>query len=78
VAPIPAPPPNISQQHSQMANLACYPGLALPNGFADSGAPTSVLFMAQPFAEAKLLALAKAYQDATGFQLKQPPGFAVA
>jgi hypothetical protein len=35
----------------------------------------------QPFAEAKrllALALAKAYQDATGFQLKQPPGFAVA
>ncbi len=78
VAPIPAPPPNYTQQHSQMANLACYPGLALPNGFAESGAPTSVLFMAQPFAEARLLALAKAYQDATGFQLRQPPAFAVA
>ncbi|WP_273454548.1 amidase [Nevskia ramosa] len=76
-APIPAPPPNYSQQHSQMANLACYPGLALPNGLAETGAPTSVLFMAQPFAEAKLLALAKAYQDATGFQLRQPPEFAV-
>ncbi len=69
--------PGASQRHSQMANLACYPGLALPNGFAASGAPTSVLFMAQPYGEAKLLAVAKAYQDATGFHLAQPPEFAV-
>lgn len=76
-APV-SPPPNNTQKHSQMANLACYPGLALPNGFAATGAPTSVLFMAQPFGEGRLLALAKAYQDATGFHLKQPPAFAVA
>ncbi|WP_043113064.1 amidase [Solimonas flava] len=73
-----AAPPSASQRHSQMANLACYPGLALPNGWAASGAPTSVLFMAPPYAEARLLALAKAYQDATGFHLRQPPAFAVA
>jgi Asp-tRNA(Asn)/Glu-tRNA(Gln) amidotransferase A subunit family amidase len=73
----PQPPPGASQRHSQMANLACYPGLALPNGFAASGAPTSVLFMAQPYGEAKLLAIAKAYQDVTGFHLAQPPEFAV-
>ena len=76
-AAIPATPPNRTQQHSQMANLACYPGLAVPNGFANSGAPTSVLFMAQPFAEGKLLALARAYQAATDFHLQQPPLFAV-
>jgi len=75
--PIPAPPPNFSQRHSQMANLACYPGLAVPNGLANTGAPTSILFMAQPYHEAKLLALAKAYQDATDFHLQQPPLFAV-
>jgi Asp-tRNA(Asn)/Glu-tRNA(Gln) amidotransferase A subunit family amidase len=73
----PQPPPGASQRHSQMANLACYPGLALPNGLAASGAPTSVLFMAQPYGEAKLLAVAKAYQDATGFHLMQPPQFSV-
>jgi Asp-tRNA(Asn)/Glu-tRNA(Gln) amidotransferase A subunit family amidase len=75
--PIPAPPPNFSQRHSQMANLACYPGLAVPNGIASTGAPTSTLFMAQPYREAGLLALAKAYQDATDFNLKQPPLFGV-
>jgi Asp-tRNA(Asn)/Glu-tRNA(Gln) amidotransferase A subunit family amidase len=77
VRPAVTTPPNFSQRHSQMANLACYPGLAVPNGFANTGAPTSILFMAQPYNEGKLLALAKAYQDATDFNLKQPPLFAV-
>ncbi|HTE40264.1 MAG TPA: amidase, partial [Steroidobacteraceae bacterium] len=68
----PAPPANFTQKHSQMANLACYPGLALPNGFTSAGTPTSINFMARPFGEAELLTLAKAYQDATDFNLKQP------
>jgi Asp-tRNA(Asn)/Glu-tRNA(Gln) amidotransferase A subunit family amidase len=66
------PPQNKTQIHSQMANLACYPGLAVPNGFADSGAPTSINFMGRPFGEPELLVLAKAYQDATDFNLKHP------
>lgn len=70
--PATPPPQNLTQQHSQMANLACYPGLALPNGFAANGTPTSINFMSQPFGEAALLALAKRYQDTTGFNLKQP------
>jgi Asp-tRNA(Asn)/Glu-tRNA(Gln) amidotransferase A subunit family amidase len=64
---------NRTQQHYQMANLACYPALALPNGFTSEGAPTSITFMAQPFGEAKLLTAAKAYQDATDFNEAQPP-----
>jgi len=66
------PPPNKTQQHSQMANLACYPGLAVPNGFASTGAPTSINFMGRPYAEAELMALAKVYQDATDFNLQRP------
>lgn len=64
---------DLLHEQTQMANLACYPGLALPNGFAANGAPTSINFMARPFGEAALLALAKAYQDSTGFNLKHPP-----
>jgi Asp-tRNA(Asn)/Glu-tRNA(Gln) amidotransferase A subunit family amidase len=64
-------------QHFSMANLACYPGVALPNGFAKTGAPTSITFYGQPFREMEVMALAKAYQDATGINLKQPPLFAV-
>ena len=55
-----------------MANLACYPAINIPNGFAPGGQPTNVTFFARPFGEAELLALAKAYQDATGFHLQRP------
>jgi Asp-tRNA(Asn)/Glu-tRNA(Gln) amidotransferase A subunit family amidase len=63
---------NVTQRHFNMANIACYPALAVPNGFADSGSPGSITFHARPFGEAELLALAKAYQDAAGFHLKHP------
>ncbi len=63
---------NKTQLHSQMANLACYPGLALPNGFTAQGTPTSINFMARPFGEAELMRVAKAYQDSTDFNLKRP------
>jgi Asp-tRNA(Asn)/Glu-tRNA(Gln) amidotransferase A subunit family amidase len=60
------------QRHSAMANLATYPAVAVPNGFNASGAPTSITFFARPFMESELLAVVKAYQDATGFHLKHP------
>ncbi len=68
----PTPKQNFTQQHNQMANLACYPAIALPNGFAANGAPTSITFLARPFGEAALLTIAKAYQDSTEFHLKTP------
>lgn len=66
------PVQNKTQIHSQMANLACYPGIAIPNGFGANGAPTSINFMGRPFGESELMLLAKAYQDATDFNRKQP------
>jgi Asp-tRNA(Asn)/Glu-tRNA(Gln) amidotransferase A subunit family amidase len=63
---------SVTQRHFNMANLACYPALAVPNGFYDSGSPGSITFMARPFGEAELLAVAKAYQDASGHHLKHP------
>ncbi len=68
----PDQPRSASQRHTQMANLACYPALALPNGFSADGTPTSITFLARPFGEAELLAVAKNYQDATDFHLKHP------
>ena len=44
----------------------------MPNGFRDNGTPVSVTFVGNLFGEAKMLAVAKAYQDATGFHLKHP------
>jgi Asp-tRNA(Asn)/Glu-tRNA(Gln) amidotransferase A subunit family amidase len=66
---------NPSQRHFTMANLACYPAVNVPNGFASTGQPTNVVFYARPFGETALLALAKAYQDAAGFHLRKPPKF---
>ncbi len=60
------------QRHSNMANMACYPALAIPNGFYENGSPATVTFMARPFGEAELIAVGKAYQDAAGFHLKHP------
>src|SRR5262249_3329947 len=69
----PGGPQNATQRHFTMANLACYPAINVPNGFAENGQPTNVTFYARPFAEAPLLALAKAYQDAAKFHLRRPP-----
>jgi Asp-tRNA(Asn)/Glu-tRNA(Gln) amidotransferase A subunit family amidase len=61
-----------TQRHFGYANLAGYPAINLPNGFADTGGPTNAVIYAQPFRELEILALAKAYQDASGFHLIKP------
>lgn len=65
-------PASPAQRHSTMANLACYPAINVPNGFAANGQPTNATFFARPFGETELLALAKGYQDAAGFHLRKP------
>jgi Asp-tRNA(Asn)/Glu-tRNA(Gln) amidotransferase A subunit family amidase len=72
--PAPRPPREQSptQRHFGYANLAGYPAINLPNGFADTGGPTNAVIYAQPFREMEILALAKAYQDAAGFHLIKP------
>jgi Asp-tRNA(Asn)/Glu-tRNA(Gln) amidotransferase A subunit family amidase len=71
----PAEPPRPqtpAQRHSNMANLACYPAINLPNGFSETGSPTNMTIFAQPYREMEILALAKAFQDATAFHLARP------
>jgi Asp-tRNA(Asn)/Glu-tRNA(Gln) amidotransferase A subunit family amidase len=68
----PPRPQSPTQRHFNMANLACYPAVNVPNGFSENGSPTNAVFYARPFAEMELLALAKAYQDAAGFHVKRP------
>lgn len=55
-----------------ITNLTGHPAAIVPNGFRDNGTPVSVTFVGNLFGEAKMLAVAKAYQDATGFHLKHP------
>jgi Asp-tRNA(Asn)/Glu-tRNA(Gln) amidotransferase A subunit family amidase len=55
-----------------LTNLTGHPQVVLPNGFRKDGTPTSITFTGRLFDEGRLLALAKAYQDATGFHLRHP------
>jgi Asp-tRNA(Asn)/Glu-tRNA(Gln) amidotransferase A subunit family amidase len=53
-------------------NLTGHPAVILPNGFRKDGTPVSLTFLGGLFEEAKLLAVANAYQKATGFHLVHP------
>lgn len=55
-----------------LTNLTGHPCVVLPNGFTGKGLPTSVTFMGELFNEGKILAVAKAYQDATDWHKKHP------
>ena len=68
----PRRPQGPTPRHFTMANLACYPAVNVPNGFAEGGTPTSIVFYAQPYRELELLALAKAYQDQAQWHTRRP------
>ncbi len=55
-----------------ITNLTGHPAVILPNGFREDGTPVSLTFLGDLFGESKVLAVANAYQNATGFQLKHP------
>ena len=59
-----------------LTNLTGHPSVVLPNGFRQEAGkperPVSITFMGQLFGEAKLLQVARAYQEATNFHKKHP------
>ncbi|MFD2570905.1 amidase [Spirosoma soli] len=55
-----------------LTNLTGNPCVVLPNGFNKQNTPSSITFMGQLFEEGKVLAVAKAYQDATEWHKKHP------
>jgi Asp-tRNA(Asn)/Glu-tRNA(Gln) amidotransferase A subunit family amidase len=56
-----------------MTNFTGHPAVVVPNGFTEKGTPTSITFVGRLYQEANVLAVAKAYQDATDFHLQHPP-----
>ncbi len=64
--------PTDASDNLYLNNLTGHPAVVLPNGFTAAGLPTSICFVGKLFGEADLLAVAKAYQDATAFHLKHP------
>jgi Asp-tRNA(Asn)/Glu-tRNA(Gln) amidotransferase A subunit family amidase len=55
-----------------LTNLTGHPCVVLPNGFNAQQMPTSITINGQLFAEGAILAVAKAYQDATNWHQKHP------
>jgi len=61
-----------------LTNLTGHPQIALPAGFTQRGGqdvPVTITFIGQLFGEAEVMAVAKAWQDATGHHLRTPPAF---
>ncbi len=67
-----APPPSAIRDHFQVANVCGYPAVSVPNGFTSDGKPTSITFLGRLYAEAEILAVAKAYQDKAGWTERRP------
>lgn len=65
-----------SGHHLVMGNLTGHPIIALPNGIHNGNRPTSVSFVGHLYGEAKMMALAKAFQDATDHHKQYPTAFA--
>ena len=57
-----------------ITNLTGHPALCFPTGFNKNKLPTNITLVGNLYSEATLLAVAKAYQDATDFN-KQHPDF---
>lgn len=55
-----------------LTNLTGHPTVVVPNGFDAEGGPTSICFVGNLFAEAEVLTVARAYQEATSFHRKHP------
>ncbi|MFB3786838.1 MAG: amidase [bacterium] len=64
--------PSLEGSNSLLTNLTGHPCVVVPNGFTGPGAPGSICFIGDLYDEPTVLAVAKAYQDATGHHLPHP------
>lgn len=64
--------PSRGSANLPLTNLTGHPCVTVPNGFTAAGTPVSITFVGQLYGEARMLAAAKAYQDATDFHKKHP------
>lgn len=58
-----------------LTNLTGLPALAAPNGMSEDGVPASISFIGRPFGEHALCRVAEAWQEATGWHRRHPPGY---
>lgn len=67
--------PSFSGNQLAMTNLTGHPVVVFPIGFAQNGLPNSISLVGNLYDDATILAVAKAYQDATDFHKKHPEKF---
>lgn len=67
--------PSFGGSQLLMTNLTGHPCVVMPNGFDDKEHPTSISLLGNLFDEATILAIAKAYQDATEWDEQHPEFF---
>ena len=88
VSPIPAPPIGLRQirvpgeretsvraellRLTRPANVAGIPALSIPCGFTSDGLPIGLQLMGRRWGEARLLAIARAYEEATDWHRRHP------
>jgi Asp-tRNA(Asn)/Glu-tRNA(Gln) amidotransferase A subunit family amidase len=64
--------PSLSGKSLLLTNLTGHPSVTVPSGFTEQGTPVSITFTGKLFDEGTLLAVAKKYQEATGYHLRHP------
>jgi aspartyl-tRNA(Asn)/glutamyl-tRNA(Gln) amidotransferase subunit A len=62
----------LSDIYTISLNLAGLPGISIPCGFTNAGLPVGLQIIGQPFQEAGLLAIARAYEQAHGWNRRFP------
>ncbi len=67
--------PSFGGNNLLLTNLTGHPCVVLPNGFDQEGNPVSISMIGKLFDEGTLLAVARLYQEATGFEDRHPPHF---
>jgi Asp-tRNA(Asn)/Glu-tRNA(Gln) amidotransferase A subunit family amidase len=65
-------PNPVATLNTWATNLTGQPSVTVPHGFNEKGNPTSLTFIGRVFGESPMLALARAFQEATGWHLKHP------
>lgn len=64
--------PTSGGSNLMVTNLSGHPCVVVPHGFNEDGTPTSICFMGPLFGEARLLAVARLFQESTAFHLQHP------
>jgi Asp-tRNA(Asn)/Glu-tRNA(Gln) amidotransferase A subunit family amidase len=65
-------PNPLATRNTSVTNLTGQPCVLVPHGFNEKGNPTSLTFVGRVFGEAEMLAVAKAYQDASDWHERHP------